>query len=337
MNAKFVTIILNLILFSIILHASVLASVIVVGHKNPDTDAVVAAIAVAELKSRLATPATAYVQGEIMPETKYLLDLYGVQVPEKIQSVANQKVILVDHADTTQSPDDLSKAELVGIIDHHRLGGIITGAPIEVRMLPVGSTATIIRKMYAESQLDISKTLAALMVGAIITDTVVFKSPTTTPEDKLAATQLAAIAGIQDLTQFGMKLFEIKSDIGSKSGNELLNRDLKTFEMNGKKIAVAQLELMSLSDIRKKRDELLLSMKTLKNEQNYHSVFLMLTDIMIEGTELLYLSDEANIIEKAFSLTSQDNVSCWLAGTVSRKKQIIPFLDRAFKSKSPRI
>ncbi len=302
---------------------------IVIGHKAPDTDAITAAIAVANLKSVTGQPAEAAAQGTPNPETSYVLETCGLKAPKVVNSVAGRQVFLVDHSDYPLAPDDLKSAELMGFVDHHKLGGLTSEKPVEVWALPVGSSATVIARMYAAANQNVPKEIACGMLAAILSDTVVFKSPTTTPEDRTTAARLAEVAGIANAQALGIKMFEVKSDLKGTPANKLLRQDLKDFDMSGRKVGVAQLEVMDLSAVTPRKDELLSAMTQMK-QNGYHSVLLMLTDIMKEGTELLVLSDEPSRIEKAIKATPNNN-AVWLPGVMSRKKQIIPNLEMAFK------
>ncbi|MBK8573715.1 MAG: manganese-dependent inorganic pyrophosphatase [Holophagaceae bacterium] len=304
-------------------------SVLVIGHKNPDTDSIVAAIAVAHLKNLQGIAAVAVAQGPANPETQFVLETFHLTAPRVETSVAGRKVILVDHSDYPQAPADLAKAEIVGLIDHHKLGGLATDKPLEAWVFPVGSTSTIIARMYATAGVPIPKAIAGGMLCAILSDTVIFKSPTTTPEDRATATRLAKVAGIKDPEALGLKLFEVKSQLKGVPAAELLKRDFKTFVMNGRKVGVGQLEVVDLAILTPMKKDLLQAMVDLKAE-NYHSLFLMLTDITKEGTELLLLSDDLAIVASAFGAKPQGS-SMWLPGVMSRKKQVIPGLEQAFK------
>jgi manganese-dependent inorganic pyrophosphatase len=303
--------------------------VLVVGHKNPDTDAITAAIAVAYLKSQQGVPAVAIAQGVPDPETKFVLEKFNLQAPPVQTSVAGRQVILVDHNNYPQAPDDLLKAELLGIVDHHNFGGIKTEKSIEAWILPVGCSATIITRMYDAAGVTIPKPIAGGMLSAILSDTAVFKSPTTTPEDRVAAARLAKLAGVEDMQALGIKLFEIKSEIASIPAMTLLKRDMKLFVMSGRKVAVGQLELMDLDTVSKMKPELLNAMDQFKKTEGYHSVFLMLTDIMKENTELLLVTDDPGVVKKALGVEPK-GTSAWLPGVMSRKKQVIPPLEAAW-------
>lgn len=305
------------------------APILVVGHKNPDTDSIVSAIAVAHLKTRQGIPAVAIAQGPANPETRLVLDRFKLATPPVRSSVAGQRVILVDHSDYPQAPDDLTKSEVVGLVDHHKLGGLATGKPIEVWVFPVGSTNTVVARMYAAAGIAIPSEIAGAMLSAIISDTLLFNSPTTTQEDRETAARLAGIAGIADVEAFGLKQLAAKSEITAMSGADLLRADLKTFEMHGHKVGVAQLELMDGSLLAPRKNELLAAMRALK-EEGYHSVLLMLTDITRQGTDLLVVSDDVGIIAAALGLVLPVS-TVWLPGVMSRKQQVIPRLEKAFE------
>lgn len=319
-----------ILLFCYVLLGLATEPILVVGHKAPDSDSVAAAIAVASLKTLLGQPAQAVVQGALNPETRFLLDRYGLAAPAEVQRVAGRKVFLVDHSDYPLAPDDLKSAEIVGLVDHHKLGGLQTGKPIEGRVAPVGASATIVARMFAEAGVEPARPIAGLLLGAILSDTVIFKSPTATAEDRAAAEHLAKLAGEQNLVALGTKLFEVKSEIAGSSAEALLRRDLKMFTMGGRKIAVAQLELVNLEPVRAMRESFLAAMRSLKAQESCHSVLLMLTDIMQEGSELLLLSDEPESVASALKFKAPEAV-VWLPGVMSRKKQIIPPLEMAFK------
>lgn len=303
--------------------------VLVVGHKNPDTDSIVSAIAVAHLKGQQGLAAVAIAQGPPNAETRLALDTFGLAAPPVQASVAGRQVILVDHADYPQAPDDLRKAELVGVIDHHKLGGLATEKPLEVWVFPVGSTNTIVARMYAAAGVPIPKAIAGGMLAAILSDTVIFKSPTTTPEDRAAAVRLAAIAGVDDIQALGIRLFEAKSSLKGVPAMTLLRQDFKEFAMGGRRVGVAQLEVMDLAPLLPRQEELLGAMATLKAE-GYHSVFLMLTDIMKEGTQMLVLTDDPGLAKAALGAEPREG-AMWMPGVLSRKKQVIPGLEKAFK------
>ena len=303
---------------------------LVVGHLNPDTDSVCTAIAVAHLKTAQGVPAQAIAQSPINAETRYVLDAFNLPQPPIVSHVAGRQVFLVDHTDYSQAPADLKQAELIGFADHHKLGGLTSDKPVEVWAAPLGAAATVVTRMCDSAHVDIPQGVAGCLLAAIVSDTVRFKSATTTDEDRKAADRLARIAGVSDIDALGQRLLEAKSDIRGKSPATLLQIDLKSFDMNGHKVAIAQLEFPDLAPIRSIKGGLLEAMRELKQSGGYHSVFLMLTDVSAVATELLWVSDDPAIVERAWGLTSESN-ALWMPGVMSRKSQIVPALQKALK------
>ncbi|MCF8090626.1 MAG: manganese-dependent inorganic pyrophosphatase [Desulfotignum sp.] len=302
---------------------------LVFGHKNPDTDSVCAAIALADLKKKLGEDIAPAIQGELNPESKFVLDKFGVAAPAVVTSYAGKDVYLVDHSDLTQSPDDLKEANILGIVDHHKLGDVTTGQPLECWIWPVGCTCTVISRMYKYLGVEIPKDVAGIMLCAILSDTVIFKSATCTDEDKAVCAELSEICGESDLEALGIEMFKVKSAVEGTPIRELVFRDYKDFNMSGKGVGVGQLELVDLSIVDGIKADLEKDIQDLKAEKGHHSVLLMLTDIMKEGTELLVASDDASVVEKAFGVAPKDG-KAWLPGIMSRKKQIVPDLEKAF-------
>ena len=254
--------------------------VYVVGHKSPDTDSVCAAIALADLKSKLGLETVPGVQGELSPESKFVLDKFGVDAPEAVTDATDKQVFLVDHSDLSQSLDNLDKGELLGIVDHHKIGDVTTPNPVEVWTWPVGCTCTVLKAMYDFYGVEIPKNIAGIMTCAILSDTVIFKSATCTDADKQAAEALAKVAGLGDLTELGMEMFKVKSAIEGTPVRELVKRDYKNFDMNGNKVGIGQLEVVDLSLLDSVKGDLAKDIQALKDEDSNHSVFLLLTDIM---------------------------------------------------------
>jgi len=302
---------------------------LVFGHKNPDTDSVCAAIALADLKKKLGEDIAPAVQGELNPESKFVLDKFGVAAPAVVTSYAGKDVYLVDHSDLTQSPDDLKQANILGIVDHHKLGDVTTGQPLECWIWPVGCTCTVISRMYKYLGVEIPKDIAGIMLCAILSDTVIFKSATCTDEDKAVCAELSEICGESNLEALGIEMFKVKSAVEGTPIRELVFRDYKDFNMSGKGVGVGQLELVDLSIVDGIKADLEKDIRDLKAEKGHHSVLLMLTDIMKEGTELLVASDDESVVEKAFGVAPKDG-KAWLPGIMSRKKQIVPDLEKAF-------
>ena len=226
-------------------------------------------------------------------------------------------------------PDDIKQAEVLGIVDHHKLGDLTTSSPLECWIWPVGCTATVLTAMYKYNGVEIPKAIAGIMLCAILSDTVIFKSPTCTPADKEAAEALAKIAGVADLAALGMEMFKVKSAVEGTPARELVLRDYKDFNMNGTKVGIGQLEVVDLSILEPVKAGLQAEIARVKAEGR-HSVFLLLTDIMKEGSEMLIVSDDPSVVEKAFGVKAE-GASVWLPGVMSRKKQVVPNFEKAFK------
>ncbi|NTS76437.1 manganese-dependent inorganic pyrophosphatase [Catenovulum sp. SM1970] len=301
----------------------------VVGHKVPDSDSICSAIALSYLKTTIGEPTVPARLGELSPETLFILDKFGFEQPELKLSYAGEEVYIVDHSDKIQGPDDLDEATVLGIIDHHKLGDITTSTPLECWIRPVGCTNTIIKMMYDFHGVEIPKDIAGAMMCAILSDTVIFKSPTTTTADIKCVEALAEIAGIEDAQALGMEMFKVKSAVEGTPARDLVLRDFKDFNMNGNTVGIGQLEVIDLSMLDAMKADLEADIAKLKAEGERHTVILLLTDIMKEGSELLVASDDASIVEKAYETSLTDN-KVWLDGVLSRKKQVVPPLQDAF-------
>jgi manganese-dependent inorganic pyrophosphatase len=299
------------------------------GHTTPDSDSIIGAISLSYLKNQLGEDTIPTRQGEINPETEFILNKFGYDKPQLKIEYANESVYLIDFMERSQSPKDIDEATILGIVDHHKLGDLTTATPLEMWVRPVGCSNTIVKQMFDWYGVEIPKDLAGMMMCAILSDTVIFKSPTCTKEDTKACKELAKIADIEDYKALGMEMFMVKSDVLSATKRELLLRDFKDFNMGGKKIGVGQLEVVDLSVFDNMKDELFEEMNKLKEEGKRDTILLMLTDIMQEGTQLLVVSDNNSNIEKAFDIRLENN-QVWLPKVMSRKKQIIPFLEKVF-------
>ncbi len=233
-----------------------------------------------------------------------------------------KKVVLVDHNEVSQTVAGLEQAEILEIIDHHRLADIQTNQPVYVRNEPVGSTNTIITSMYQERGVTPSPQMAGLMAAAILSDTVMFKSPTCTKRDIAAAERLARIAKIS-LKELGRELFSASGN-EKKSAEELMHSDFKEFHISGELLGVGQITCIDSAKMMDRKDEFLAVMEKMRREHHYDMVLLMFTDVLLEGTQVLYLGSD-DTISRAFDVEPKDN-TVFLPGVMSRKKQIIPML-----------
>ena len=233
-----------------------------------------------------------------------------------------KRVVLVDHNEGSQSVAGLEQADILEIIDHHRLADIQTGNPIYFRNEPVGSTATIIASMYQEKGLMPNEKLAGLIASAIVADTVMFKSPTATPKDQQMAERMARIANIS-LDELGKSIFAASAG-DDRTAESLLFTDFKEFHIAGHDFGVSQITCIDSKKMLERKEEFLEIMRSRMKQQHYSLMILMITDVLLEGTQILYLGDE-DIFTQAFSVTLKDR-TCFLPGVVSRKKQIVPML-----------
>jgi manganese-dependent inorganic pyrophosphatase len=301
-----------------------------VGHTIPDSDSIIAAIAVAYLQNKLGVEATPVRQGDINPESAYILEKFDLKAPELKLSFKNEDVFLCDFSDIAQAPKDIGEATIVGIVDHHKLGDLTTSAPLEAWIRPVGCSNTIVKEMFDYYEVEIPKNLAGAMMCAILSDTVIFKSPTCTKLDTKITKQLAKIAGIEDFKAIGLEMFKVKSQVEGVPVRDLVKRDYKPFDMNGVKVGIGQLEVVDLSIFDNIKADLLEDIQKLKDEDGLDTVILLLTDIMAMGSEVLVASNNMDIVQKAFGVEIKDG-SFWLDGCLSRKKQVVPVLEPAFK------
>ncbi|OEU57106.1 MAG: manganese-dependent inorganic pyrophosphatase [Desulfobulbaceae bacterium S3730MH12] len=303
----------------------------VVGHSNPDTDSVTSAIALAALLTAQGQEAQACMQSalaDLNPESKVVLEKFGLEAPVEISDAGGKDIALVDFSDLAQGPANLADANVVAVVDHHKVGDLTTNSPILFRAEPVGCTGTVLNKMFKEAGVAIPKNVAGGMLAAILSDTVNFKSPTCTDADKVAVADLKTVAGVDDTDGLFMDMLKAKSSVDGVPAKDLLFRDYKDFDMNGNKVGVGQLELATLDQVADIRADLMKAMEEAKAEGR-HSVLLMLTDVVKEGTDLVVLSDDPALVEKAFDGKLESNVM-WVDGMMSRKKQTVPNLQTAF-------
>ena len=306
-------------------------TICVFGHSNPDTDSVASAIAYAHFLRATGTDAKACMQisaDNLNPESKLVLEKFGLAAPEEITDAAGKDVALVDFSDVAQAPANIHDANIVAIVDHHKIGDIVTNSPIFFYAKPVGCSGTVLLEMYKTNNIELPKDVAGGMLCAILSDTVNFKSPTCTDADKAAVAELLQITGVTDQDTLFMEMLKAKSSVAGVPMKDLIFRDYKDFEMNGKKVGIGQIELATLDQVADIRDGLYKAVEEVKADGR-HSVLFMLTDVVKEGTDLMVVSDDPTIIEGAFS-SKIEGQSMWVAGMMSRKKQVVPSLQDAF-------
>ncbi|AVB76252.1 manganese-dependent inorganic pyrophosphatase [Methanococcus maripaludis] len=304
----------------------------VVGHKNPDSDSICSAIALAYFLD--AFPARL---GELNPESQFILKRFGLMEPELIKTAEGKELFLVDHAEKSQNLDDFDKGKLIGIIDHHKIG-ISTTEPIIYLSKPVGSTASVISELYFRGILDIiggknkelKADIAGVLLSAILSDTLLFKSPTATQLDKELAGKLAEIAEISDITAYGMEMLTAKSTVGKMTPEEILHIDYKPFDMGGKKVGIGQAEVIDMSEVASKKEAIQNLIDEMIEKEGYDMVLFLVTDIMREGSEVLVAGNKS-AFETAFKL-KLDGKSVFIDGLMSRKKQVVPPLEKYYSN-----
>jgi len=299
------------------------------GHTTPDSDSICSAISLAYLLNSIGREAIPARQGPVSPETQFILDRFGFEAPELKTEFAGCELFITDYSDRGQAPKDLDEATVVGIVDHHKLGDIETSAPLECWIRPVGCTNTIVKEMYDYHKVEIPANIAGVMLCAILSDTVIFKSPTCTPKDIEVVKELAKIAGVEDFGALGMEMFTVKSAVNGVPVRDLILRDYKPFDMHGNAVGIGQLEVIDLAIFDGIKADLQADLDKVRVENKLHTACLILTDIMKEGSEVLVSSENPAIFESAFNCKLEDG-KVWLDGCLSRKKQIIPFLQPEF-------
>ena len=301
-------------------------TLLVFGHKNPDTDSICSSISLAYLKNQLGEEATAYALGEVRKEAQYALNHFNVEAPQilNIDDLTDKNVVLVDHNEYAQSADGIENANIVEIIDHHKIGGITTDVPISFRVMPVGCTCTIVYNMFKENNVEVPKHIAGLLLSAILSDTLLFKSPTTTEKDKLACEELSKIADV-DMESYAMDMFKAGTSLDEYSIEEIVNMDFKEFDMSGKRVGIGQVFTLDIDSIFDKKDEFL----SYINSTDYDMLVLAITDIIKEGSYLIYKAED-KVISEAFNVEAHQGV--FAEGVVSRKKQLVPNLTSAIKN-----
>jgi len=303
---------------------------LIFGHKNPDTDSICSAIVYADLKTKLGASVEPVRLGEISGETQFVLNYFNVEAPRLVETVANEAktVILVDHNERQQSANDIESVEVIEVIDHHRIANFETSNPLYYRAEPVGCTTTILRKMYKENGVDIPKEIAGLMLSAIISDTLLLKSPTCTDQDVAAARELAEIAGV-NLESYGLEMLKAGADLSEKTISQLISLDSKEFQMGSYKVEIAQVNAVDVNDVLARKDELETALSNIIEEKGLDLFLFVVTDILNNDSVGLALGRATNAVEQAYNVKLVDNQAV-LKGVVSRKKQIVPVLTDTF-------
>lgn len=312
-----------------------MSKVYVTGHKSPDTDSIAAAISYSYLKRQLGMDAVAARAGEPNKETKFALNYFKVEAPVLLTSVARKsesdektKIILVDHNESKQCVDGIKDADVLELIDHHRLGDFETESPIFILIRPVGCVNTVIYGLYKQNGVKPSKEVAGMMLSAIISDTVLFRSPTCTEEDKKAVKELAEIAGV-DYEKYGMDMLKAGADISDYPAEKLAHNDTKEFEAGGKTFSCGQISVMDVEPINAKKADIMKALEDTRAEKKYEASYLMVTNILTEDTYLWFTEGAKDAAEKAFGKKAENGM-IYLPKVMSRKKQVAPFLLKVY-------
>ena len=299
------------------------------GHKNPDTDSIVSAIVLEKMEKQLGNSnVKAYRLGNVNKETKYALDYFGVAEPELLEQVEEgQKVMLVDHNGFDQSVNGIEKASIVKVIDHHNIAeSFKTAGPLYIVAMPYGCNSTLLAKLCKINNIDIDKTMAGLLLSAIISDTLLFNSPTCTDNDKEIAEELSKIAEV-NINKYGLDMLKAGTDLSDFSPEELINIDSKTYSTNGVKYQAAQVNTASIEDVMKDKEKIENAMNNFMQANSIDLFVLMITDIIENNSQIIVLGKK-EIAEKAFDIKLENNTA-FLKGVVSRKKQVVPNIDKA--------
>ena len=301
--------------------------VLIFGHKNPDTDTICSAIVEEILDRKNGWETKAARLGTVNKETQYVLNYLGLEAPELIEKVEEgQEVLLVDHNEFNQSVEGIEKAKILGVTDHHRIANFETSEPLYYTAKPYGCTSTILFEEFKQLGHEIEKTEAILMASAIISDTLLLKSPTTTDHDRKALEELGKKAGI-NIEEYGLEMLKAGTDLDDFSAEELINLDAKNLDKDGTKFVIAQVNTVSIEDVLKRQNELEEAMKNAIAEKGLSLFVLAITDILNSNSEIIALGTKTDAVEKAFDKKLENN-RAFLEGVVSRKKQLLPVIDK---------
>ncbi|HEO8400291.1 TPA: manganese-dependent inorganic pyrophosphatase [Streptococcus agalactiae] len=311
-----------------------MSKILVFGHQKPDSDAIGSSVAFAYLaKEAWGLDTEAVALGTPNEETAYVLDYFGVQAPRVVESAKAEgveTVILTDHNEFQQSISDIKDVTVYGVVDHHRVANFETANPLYMRLEPVGSASSIVYRMFKENGVSVPKELAGLLLSGLISDTLLLKSPTTHASDIPVAKELAEIAGV-NLEEYGLEMLKAGTNLSSKTAAELIDIDAKTFELNGEAVRVAQVNTVDINDILARQEEIEVAIQEAIVTEGYSDFVLMITDIVNSNSEILALGSNMAKVEAAFEFTLENN-HAFLAGAVSRKKQVVPQLTESYNA-----
>ena len=308
--------------------------ILVFGHQKPDTDAIGSSYGFSYLSNHrpngaLNTEVVAL--GTPNEETQFVLDYFGVKAPRVVKSAKEEgvdTVILTDHNEFQQSISDIEDLTIYGVVDHHRVANFNTAAPLFMTVEPVGSASSIVYRKFLEANVEVPKEVAGLLLSGLISDTLLLKSPTTHVTDHKVAKELAEIAGV-NLEEYGLAMLKAGTNLSTKSAEELIDIDAKTFELNGSSVRIAQVNTVDIPEVLERLSDIKVAIKASMNANGYDDFVFMITDIVNSNSEIIALGAHPEKSEAAFNFTLTDD-HAFLAGAVSRKKQVVPQLTESF-------
>ena len=298
---------------------------LIFGHKSPDTDTICSAIVMENLQKKLGKEVEAVRLGNLNKETEYVLNYLGITPPKMIEKIEDgQEVILVDHNEFSQSVENIENAKVKMVVDHHRICDFQTSEPLYYRAEPVGCTCTILYKLYKENDVEIDKTVASLMISAIISDTLLLKSPTKTVEDENAVKELEKISGL-NAQVYGLDMLKAGTDLSGFTADELISLDCKVCTLKDKNAKVAQVNTADINDMMNRKEEIEQAISADIEKNNLDLFVFAITDIINSNSQAIVLGKNTDIFERGFNKKLEENTA-FLPGVVSRKKQILPVL-----------
>ena len=295
---------------------------LVFGHKKPDTDSIASAISMANLQTNIGSYSESFRLGNVNRETDFALKTFGMKEPEYLDKVTEKdNVIMVDSNEFSQSADGIENANIKMIVDHHRLN-LQTTNPVFCMAEPVGCTSTILYKLYKQNDVNITPEMAGIMLSAIVSDTLLFKSPTSTEQDKFIAGKLSDIAGI-DMYDYGYRMLKAGTNLDGYTAEQIINTDSKPFDKNGVKFVISQINSADVDSVLEKQNELETAIASEIVNNNLDCYVFMVTDILNASSKAIVLGNKKDIFEKAYN-TKLFNNTAVLDVVVSRKKQVLP-------------
>ena len=300
--------------------------VIVFGHKSPDTDTICSSIVMADLQTKIrGEKVTPCRLGEINEETKFALKKFKADEPKLIEKIEEgQRVILVDHNEFSQSVEGIENAKIEAVVDHHRINNFETSEPLFYYAQPVGCTSTILFELYKSNNIEITAQMAGLMLSAIISDTLLLKSPTTTDKDKKALEELAKIADV-DVNIYGLDMLKAGTNLDKYTEDELIRLDAKKIEKEDIKYVISQVNTVSIPDVLKRKEKIEQEINKEILAKGLSLFVFVITDIVNSNSEAIVLGDRVDAIAKTYEIN--DNIAV-MPGVVSRKKQILPLVEK---------